>query len=90
MGRHHWFRSTDWNEQIEAEFFRRFKRARSGKAQYLTIQALTLVDTGRPELAPTALNLIELFFQEHGDPGMGVVGMSDADVQIELEQLAAD
>ncbi len=62
-----WFRCTDWNEQSEAEFFRRLKRARHQKPQYLVIQAMTLVGTGRPELAATALNLIELFVQEHHD-----------------------
>lgn len=61
---HDWYRCTDWNEQIEAEFFR-LKRARSQRPQYLTIQALTLVETGRPELAATAVHLIELFVQDH-------------------------
>jgi tetratricopeptide (TPR) repeat protein len=60
-----WYRCTDWNEQSEAEFFRRLKRARHQKPQYLVIQAGTLVGTGRPAVAPAALNLIELFVQEH-------------------------
>lgn len=60
-----WYRCTDWNEQSEAEFFRRLKRARHQKPQYLVIQAGTLVGTGRPEVAAAALNLIELFVQEH-------------------------
>jgi hypothetical protein len=62
-----WFRCTDWNEQREAEFFRRLRRARRQKPQYLVIQAGTLVGTGRTELAVAALNLIELFVQEHFD-----------------------
>lgn len=62
-----WYRCTDWNEQGEAEFFRRLKRARHQKPQYLVIQAGTLVRTGRPEAAAVALNLIELFVQEHYD-----------------------
>ena len=61
-----WFRCTEWNEQCEAEFFARLKRARR-KSQYLAIQALTLAGTGRPELAATALSLVELFVQEHYD-----------------------
>ena len=62
-----WYRCTDWNEQSEGEFFRRLKRARHQKPQYLVTQARTLVHTGRPELAAAALNLIELFVQEHYD-----------------------
>jgi tetratricopeptide (TPR) repeat protein len=63
-----WFRCTDWNDQIEAEFFRRLKRARHQRPQYLVIQAITLIRTGRPELAVTALNLIELFVRQHYEP----------------------
>lgn len=63
-----WYRCTEWNEQTEAEFFRRLKRARHQKPQHLVIQAITLVGTGRPELAATALNLLELFVQEHYAP----------------------
>lgn len=63
-----WYRCTDWNEQVEADFFRRLKRARHQKPQYLVIQAGTLVGTGRRELATTALNLIQLFVQEHYEP----------------------
>jgi tetratricopeptide (TPR) repeat protein len=62
-----WFRCTDWNERTEAEFFRRLKRARTQKPQYLLIQALTLVQTGRPEFAETALNLIHLFEDEYSE-----------------------
>lgn len=63
-----WYRSTDWNEQREADFFRRLSRARHQKPQYLVIQAGTLVDTGRPDLAPAAVRLIELFLDAHRDP----------------------
>jgi hypothetical protein len=63
-----WYRRTDWNEQIEAEFFRHLKRARHQKPQYLVVQARQLVSTGRPELATPALNLIELFVREHYEP----------------------
>jgi tetratricopeptide (TPR) repeat protein len=62
-----WYRRTEWNEQCEAEFFRRLKRARHQKQQYLVIQAATLVGTRQPELAAVALNLIEFFFGEHAD-----------------------
>ena len=65
---HDWFRCTDWNELSEAEFFRRLKRARHQKPQYLVIQARTLVDSRRSELAAPALSLIELFLHDHYDP----------------------
>jgi tetratricopeptide (TPR) repeat protein len=64
-----WYRCTDWNEESEREFFRRLKRARHQKPQYLVLQAGVLISTGRPELAATALNLIELFVQAHHKPG---------------------
>jgi tetratricopeptide (TPR) repeat protein len=63
-----WFRCTDWNDQCEAEFFRRLKRARHQKPQYLVIQAKTLVGGERIELAATALSLIDLFLHDHYDP----------------------
>jgi tetratricopeptide (TPR) repeat protein len=63
-----WYRCTDWNEAAETEFFRRLKRARHQKPQYLVIQAGTLVGTGGRELAATALNLIELFVRDHYEP----------------------
>jgi tetratricopeptide (TPR) repeat protein len=63
-----WYRCADWNEQVEAEFFRRLKRARHQKPHYLVIQAESLVDTARPEVAAAALNLIELFLREHYEP----------------------
>lgn len=39
-----WFRNTDWNDEIESAFDARLGRAR-GKAQYLNIQAHTLLAT---------------------------------------------
>ena len=63
-----WYRCTDWSQHSEAEFFRRLKRARRQKAQYLVIQAGTLVATRRPDLASTALSLIALFVEEHYEP----------------------
>lgn len=63
-----WFRCTDWNELCEAEFFRRLKRARHQRPQYLVIQAGTLIGTARIELATPALSLLELFLHDHYDP----------------------
>ena len=44
-----WYRNTDWNDKIEAAFDTRLARARD-KAQYLNIQAHTLLTT-HPEVA---------------------------------------
>ena len=63
-----WYRCRDWDAQREAEFLRRLKRARHQKPQYLVIQALTLVETRRRELAPHALTLVDRFLQEHYEP----------------------
>ena len=63
-----WYRLEDWDDAREAEFFRRLKRARHQKPQYLVIQAHTLVRTGRSDLAGVALHLVELFCQSHYDP----------------------
>ncbi len=60
-----WYRCTDWNARVEAEFFRRLRRARHQKSQYLVLQAETLVNTGRPDHATAALNLIDFFLKEH-------------------------
>jgi hypothetical protein len=77
-----WFRCTDWNEATEGEFFRRLKRARRQRPQYLVIQAATLVGTGRRELAACALSLLELFTQEYyavlREPGIQYQGPGTA------------
>jgi tetratricopeptide (TPR) repeat protein len=67
---HTWYRNMVWDEQIEAEFFTRLRRARSQNPQYVVIQAITLADADQPELARVALNLIELFVQQYYDRGL--------------------
>ena len=59
-----WYRNTDWNDEIEADFFRRLDPARSQRDQYLVLQALALAD-GRPDVA---LRLVDLYFETRTDP----------------------
>ena len=58
MATQDWFRNEQWNEQIETAFFAKLRRARD-KAQYLCIQAATLV----PTHPGVALRLLEQYFQ---------------------------
>ena len=58
MSRGDWFRRTDWNPGIEADFERHLRRARD-KVQPLKIQAAVLVET-RPDVA---VLLLERYFE---------------------------
>lgn len=62
MGKHDWYRSRDWNDEIDADFRAKLSRSRSSRAQYLQIQASMLT-----ERYPTvSLKLIDEYF-ETGD-----------------------
>ncbi len=54
-----WFRNTEWNKSIAEAFHAKLVRARSGRDQYLVIQAAGLV-RHHPE---NALELANLFFE---------------------------
>lgn len=44
-----WYRRSDWNEEIAADFEARLKRARpSSRAQYLSLQGYTLIASNPP------------------------------------------
>ncbi len=58
-----WYRNTDWNDEIEADFFARLARARSQRDQYLVIQAIHLAEI-QPE---TTLRLVDLYFETRTD-----------------------
>ena len=58
-----WYRNTEWNEEIEGEFFAKLKRARSQRDQYLVIQASTLVKR-HPKIS---LRLVEEYFESRRD-----------------------
>lgn len=58
-----WYRNTDWNDEIEAQFFDKLSRARSQRDQYLAIQAMLLAES-RPEVT---LRLVDLYFDTRTD-----------------------
>ena len=84
-----WFRNTQWNEDIEAVFEARLRRARD-KAQYLNIQAHTLLGTHPRISAALCLRAIET-----GDPAqaaraglyLGTALAVDGDVDGAIEAL---
>lgn len=54
-----WFRSGEWTEDARLDFEERLSRARrSGRAQYLRIKALALIDANQPKAAETLLRRV--------------------------------
>jgi tetratricopeptide (TPR) repeat protein len=70
MGRQDWFRRETWTANDEKEFFDRLARSRkvSNKAQYLSIQARHLSQTGETKLIGEALKLLDLVLAEYPEP----------------------
>ena len=58
MGADDWYRMTDWTEEGAAHFEKKIARARSQKAQYLTLQAYHLLDR-RPDISLKLLDRAE-------------------------------
>lgn len=58
-----WYRNTEWNEEIAADFFERLGRARSQRDQYIVIQALSLA-ASHPN---ASLALIDYYFETRTD-----------------------
>ena len=70
MSRADWFRRTEWNDEVERDFFVRLARSRSQfhRAQYLRIQALELIQAGGSHRLRKALDLLDLLISRHPEP----------------------
>jgi len=61
-----WFRKKTWTQTDEEEFFAKLKRARKdGRAQYLKIQAIELVETKNKILLKVAEELLSKMLTEY-------------------------
>ena len=61
-----WYRRQTWTEVDEKEFFEKLGRARKdGRAQYLRIQAVTLIDTYDKNLLKVAETLLSKMLKEY-------------------------
>lgn len=61
MSRNDWYRNTEWNNQIETNFFNRLKRSRRNynKAEYLRIQATYLLNSSSTILKKKGVQLMK-------------------------------
>jgi len=63
-----WYRQKSWSKAEEEYFFTKLGRARKdGRAQYLKIQAIELVETKNEKLLDAAESLISKLFSEYPD-----------------------
>ena len=76
-----WYRNTTWNAEIERAFNEKLTRARD-KAQYLRIQATTLVET-HPEVS---LKLLDRYF-EYDDLFHGWAHSTRAEALLSLDRI---
>jgi tetratricopeptide (TPR) repeat protein len=94
VAKDNWFRNTDWNSAIEANFQRRLGCARD-KSQYLRIQAFYLAES-HPRVA---LDLLEQYFaggdrfdaaQAYVDKARALVALGDVDAAISSYEAALE
>lgn len=63
-----WYRQKKWSKEEEEYFFTKLGRARKdGRAQYLKIQAVELIETKDKKLLDVAESLINKLFSEYPD-----------------------
>lgn len=63
-----WYRRKTWSENDEIEYFSKLSRARKdGRAQYLKIQAIELIETGEPKLLNVAESLLNKYLSEFSE-----------------------
>lgn len=61
-----WYRCESWTKAEEEQFFTKLKRARKdGRAQYLRVQAIHLIETGRPSLLEVAESLLNKILTDY-------------------------
>lgn len=61
-----WFRKKAWSKEDESDFFQRLGRARrSGRAQYLKIQSIELLQTGKSAFLSVAESLLHKVLEEY-------------------------
>ena len=61
-----WFGKKSWSKKDEEHFFIKLNRARKdNRAQYIKIQALTLIETNKPKLLDVAENLLNKVLVEY-------------------------
>lgn len=70
-----WYRRKTWTKYDEDEFFAKLKRARKdGRAQYLKIQAIELVETKDRQLPEIAEFLLNKMLSEYPDDNFNKSG----------------
>ncbi len=63
-----WYRKKSWTKEDEEHFFTKLSRARKdGRAQYLKIQAIELVETKEPKHLNIAKELLQKILDEYPD-----------------------
>ncbi|MHC4744244.1 MAG: hypothetical protein ACYS8Z_20200 [Planctomycetota bacterium] len=70
MGREDWYRNKTWGEKTKKAFFERLNRSRGSvhKAQYVSIQASYLCETGKKKYVRAALELLDLILEKWPEP----------------------
>lgn len=66
-----WYRRKSWSKTDEEEFFAKLSRTRKdGRAQYLKIQAIELVETKEPQLLEVAKELLSKVLNEYPEDNL--------------------
>lgn len=72
MGREDWYRKKTWTPRVRAAFEARLGRARSGRPEYLRIQALSLAHADDPDALEGALDLAGRCLRDFPDHSLGI------------------
>jgi tetratricopeptide (TPR) repeat protein len=67
MGREDWYRNTTWNDEVAEAFEQKLSRARSGRPQYLRIQAVCLLESTAEGDHEVAVELLHRLIREYSD-----------------------